>query len=163
MAETFLTKAKEFVHENKNNPFFLYYALQQPHVPRTPNPNFVGATTMGPRGDVIAEADWCIGEFLKTLEDEGILENTLIIFSSDNGPVLNDGYYDDAVEKLGNHKPWGPFSGGKYSLLEAGTRVPFVVYWKGKILPENFRCIDLPIRYSEFAGKTGRKQNQRTR
>ena len=136
MAETFLTKAKEFVHENKSNPFFLYYALQQPHVPRTPNPKFVGATTMGPRGDVIAEADWCIGEFLNTLEDEGILENTLIIFSSDNGPVLNDGYYDDAVEKLGDHKPWGPFSGGKYSLLEAGTRVPFVVYWKGKISPK---------------------------
>lgn len=136
MADTFLGKAKRFVHENKNKPFFLYYALQQPHVPRTPGPKFVGATTMGPRGNAIAEADWCIGEFIKTLENEGILENTLIIFSSDNGPVLNDGYYDDAVEKLGDHKPWGPFRGGKYSLLEAGTRVPFVVYWKGKINPE---------------------------
>ncbi len=90
---------------------------------------------MGPRGDVILEADWCIGEFMKTLEDEGFLENTLVIFSSDNGPVLNDGYYDDAVEKLGNYKPSGPFRGGKYSLFEGGTRISFVTYWKGKIKP----------------------------
>ncbi len=133
MADIFLEKAKEFVHQNKSKPFFLYYALQQPHVPRTPNERFVGSSGMGPRGDAIVEADWCVGEFLKTLEEEGIMENTLIIFSSDNGPVLNDGYYDDAVEKIGNHKPWGPFRGGKYSLFEAGTRVPFMVYWKGKI------------------------------
>ena len=88
---------------------------------------------MGPRGDVIVEADWCIGEFYKTLESEGLLENTLIIFSSDNGPVLNDGYYDNAVEKLGNHTPSGGLRGGKYSLFEAGTRVPFIAYWKDKI------------------------------
>jgi arylsulfatase A-like enzyme len=90
---------------------------------------------MGPRGDVIAEADWCIGELVKTLDEEGILENTLIILSSDNGPVLNDGYYDDAVEKLGDHTPAGPLRGGKYSLFEAGTRVPFISYWKGQIEP----------------------------
>jgi len=90
---------------------------------------------MGPRGDVIIEADWCVGEFIETLEKEGILENTLIIFSSDNGPVINDGYKDDAVEKLGDHTPWGPLRGGKYSLFEAGTRVPFITYWKGKINP----------------------------
>ncbi|AGA80028.1 sulfatase family protein [Echinicola vietnamensis] len=135
MADHFLEKARTFVKGHKDKPFFLYYALQQPHVPRTPNPRFVGATGMGPRGDVIAEADWCIGAFLKTLEEEGILENTLIVFSSDNGPVLNDGYVDDAVEKLGDHTPSGPLRGGKYSLFEAGTRVPFAVYWKGKIQP----------------------------
>ncbi|GAB3665058.1 sulfatase-like hydrolase/transferase [Echinicola sediminis] len=136
MADHFLEKAQDYVKEHKNEPFFLYYALQQPHVPRTPHPRFEGATGMGPRGDVIAEADWCIGEFLKTLEEEGLMENTLIVFSSDNGPVLNDGYYDDAVEKLGDHTPAGPLRGGKYSLFEAGTRVPFMVYWKGKIQPK---------------------------
>ncbi len=135
MANTFLEEAQDYIKREKNNPFFLYYALQQPHVPRTPNPRFVGATSMGPRGDVIAEADWCIGEFLKTLEEEGLLENTLIILSSDNGPVLNDGYYDEAVEKLGKHTPAGKLRGGKYSLFEAGTRVPFITYWKGKISP----------------------------
>ncbi len=136
MADDFLIKAQNFIREHKENPFFLYYALQQPHVPRTPHPRFAGISGMGPRGDAIIEADWCVGELLNTLEKEGILDNTLIIFSSDNGPVINDGYYDDAVEKLGDHTPWGPFRGGKYSLFEAGTRVPFITYWNGQIKPE---------------------------
>lgn len=135
MADHFLEKANEYVKTHKNEPFFLYYAIQQPHVPRTPSPRFEGKSGMGPRGDVILEADWAIGEFMNNLEKEGLLENTLIVFSSDNGPVLNDGYYDDAVEKLGNHKPAGPLRGGKYSLFEAGTRVPFIVSWQGKIKP----------------------------
>lgn len=135
MADYFLEEAQNYVKQYKTAPFFLYYALQQPHVPRTPHPRFVGKSGMGPRGDVIVEADWVIGEFIKTLETEGLLENTLIIFSSDNGPVVNDGYYDDSVEKLGNHKPAGKLRGGKYSLFEAGTRVPFFTYWKGKINP----------------------------
>lgn len=136
MADVFLKKAKQYVKNHKTKPFFLYYAMQQPHVPRTPHPRFAGKTGLGPRGDVIAEADWCIGEFMDTLEKEGLLENTLIVFTSDNGPVLNDGYYDDAVEKLGNHTPSGGLRGGKYSLFEAGTRVPFITYWKGKIEPQ---------------------------
>ena len=136
MADHFLEKAQDYVKQHKEEPFFLYYALQQPHVPRTPHPRFVGSSGMGPRGDAIVEADWMIGEFMETLEEEGVLENTLIIFSSDNGPVVNDGYYDDAVEKLGDHTPWGPFRGGKYSLFEAGTHVPFITYWKGAIEPD---------------------------
>ena len=135
MADVFLAKAREYILDHKEDPFFLYYALQQPHVPRTPHERFAGSSGMGPRGDVIVEADWCIGELVNTLEEQGLLENTLIILSSDNGPVLNDGYYDDAVEKLGDHKPWGPLRGGKYSLFEAGTRVPFITYWKGIIKP----------------------------
>lgn len=136
IADHFLDKAKTWVKTHKDGPFFLYYALNEPHVPRTPNQRFVGLSGMGPRGDAILEADWCIGEFIKTLDEEGLLENTLIVFTSDNGPVLNDGYYDDAVELLGEHKPAGPLRGGKYSLFEAGTRVPFVTYWKGKIEPK---------------------------
>ncbi|MEM9718993.1 MAG: arylsulfatase [Bacteroidota bacterium] len=135
MADHFLEKAQAYIQGHKDSTFFLYYALQQPHVPRTPHARFVGSSGMGPRGDVIVEADWCIGELYKTLEAEGLLENTWIILSSDNGPVLNDGYYDDAVEKLGEHTPWGPLRGGKYSLFEAGTRVPFISYWEGKIEP----------------------------
>lgn len=141
MADHFLEKAQDYVRSHQDQPFFLYYALQQPHVPRTPHPRFEGATGMGPRGDAIAEADWCVGEFLKTLEEEGLMENTLIIFSSDNGPVVNDGYYDDAVEKLGEHDPAGGLRGGKYSLFEAGTRVPFVTCWKGTITPGNSDAI----------------------
>lgn len=135
MADTFLIRAQQYVTQHKDEPFFLYYAMQQPHVPRTPHPRFAGASGMGPRGDVIVEADWCIGEFIRTLEEAKLLENTLIVFSSDNGPVLNDGYFDDAVEKLGDHQPNGSLRGGKYSLFEAGTRVPFITYWKGTIQP----------------------------
>ncbi len=135
MADTFLVRAQNYIVEHKDEPFFLYYALQQPHVPRTPHSRFIGKTDMGPRGDVIMEADWCIGELINTLESEGLLENTLIILSSDNGPVLNDGYYDEADTRVGNHNPAGPLRGGKYSLFEAGTRVPFITYWKGQINP----------------------------
>lgn len=158
MADHFLAKAQAYVKQHKNEPFFLYYALQQPHVPRTPHPRFVGKTDLGPRGDVIVEADWCIGEFIKTLEEEGILENTLIVFSSDNGPVLNDGYYDDAVERNGDHTPAGPLRGGKYSLFEAGTRVPFITYWKGKIEPGTSDALvcqmDLLASLARLAGTT---------
>lgn len=136
MSHHFLAKAKNYVKTQKEKPFFLYYALQQPHVPRTPHPKFVGKSGMGPRGDVIVEADWVIGEFIEALEAEGLIENTLIIFSSDNGPVLNDGYNDEAVEKIGIHDPKGGLRGGKYSLYEAGTRVPFITYWKDVILPQ---------------------------
>jgi arylsulfatase A-like enzyme len=135
MADTFLAEAKQFVTDHREGPFFLYYALQQPHVPRTPHARFAGKTGLGPRGDAIAEADWCIGELLKTLKDEGLLENTLVILSSDNGPVLNDGYIDQAVELNGRHTPWGPLRGGKYSLFQAGTRVPLIVSWPGTVTP----------------------------
>lgn len=135
MADEFLEQAQKFVLQNQDHPFFLYYGFQQPHVPRTPHPRFEGLSGMGPRGDAILEADAMIGEFLKTLEDTELMENTLIIFSSDNGPVVDDGYEDQAVELLGDHTPAGGLRGGKYSLFEAGTRVPFVAWWPGTISP----------------------------
>ena len=135
MADHFLNGIQKYIKSHKGKPFFLYYPMQQPHVPRTPHPRFEGLSELGPRGDAIVEADWCLGELKKTLEAEGIIDNTLIIFSSDNGPVLNDGYYDDSDVKNGDHLPSGPLRGGKYSLFEAGTRVPFFTYWKGKIKP----------------------------
>ena len=165
MADVFLAKAKEYILGHKDNPFFLYYAMQQPHVPRTPHKRFAGSSGMGPRGDVIVEADWCIGELVKTLEEQGLIENTLIILSSDNGPVLNDGYYDDAVEKLGDHKPWGPLRGGKYSLFEAGTRVPFITYWKGTIQPASSNAlvsqIDILASFAELVGSPAEAPDSR--
>ncbi|HET8830055.1 MAG TPA: arylsulfatase [Pelobium sp.] len=126
-------KAKEYMTANKSNPFFLYFAFQDIHVPRVPHPMFVGKSSMGPRGDAIAQMDYCTGELMKTLDSLGIAENTLVIFSSDNGPVLDDGYADKSVEMLGDHKPAGPFRGGKYSAFEGGTRVPTITYWPSKI------------------------------
>ncbi|MFI3332019.1 MAG: sulfatase-like hydrolase/transferase [Rikenellaceae bacterium] len=156
MADYFVGKVAQFIDENKDEPFFLYYGLHQPHVPRTPHSRFVGSTTMGPRGDAIVEADWCVGELIAKLESEGLLENTLIIFSSDNGPVLNDGYKDGAWELLGDHKPAGGLRGGKYSLFDAGTHVPFFTYWKGTITPTRSSAmvsqLDLVASVAELIG-----------
>jgi len=133
MSDLFLSEAQKFVKTNKNNPFFLFYTLHQPHVPRVPNQRFVGKSGLGPRGDAILEADWSIGEFLKTLDQTGLSDNTLIIFSSDNGPVLDDGYQDEAISKLGGHTPSGNLRGGKYSLFDSGAHIPFMVRWPNKI------------------------------
>lgn len=132
-AATFLSKAENFISDNKSNPFFLYFSTHDIHVPRLAHEKFIGKSGMGPRGDVLLQLDWTVGELYKFLEKNKMLENTLIIFSSDNGQVIDDGYKDEAVEKLGNHKPGGDFRGGKYSAFEAGTRVPFIVSWKGTI------------------------------
>lgn len=135
LAETFLEKAKTFVTENKDRPFFLYYALHQPHVPRLPSPRFKGVTGLGPRGDVIAEMDWCVGELMASLRENGLLEDTIVIFSSDNGPVLDDGYQDHAFDLSREHRPAGPLRGGKYSKFEGGIRIPFIVSRPGHIRP----------------------------
>ena len=150
-------KASDFIDRNKSGPFFLYFATHDIHVPRMPNSRFVGKTGMGPRGDAIAELDWSVGEVLKTLERNGLTDNTLVIFTSDNGPVVDDGYQDQAVEKLGSHKPAGPYRGGKYSNFDGGTRVPFVVRWPGQIKPdtESGALISQVDLLSSFAALTG--------
>ena len=129
MADVFAGQAVRFIKESKDRPFFLFHALHDIHVPRVPHPRFAGKTEMGTRGDAIVQADWQVGEVLKTLDELGLAENTLVIFTSDNGPVLNDGYLDGSAMKVGNHRPAGPWNGGKYSIYEGGTRVPFLVRW----------------------------------
>ena len=135
MADVFTRKATAFIEQHREKPFFLYFATHDPHVPRVPHPRFVGKTSMGPRGDAIAQLDWCVGEVLATLDRLKLTRNTLVLFTSDNGPVIDDGYQDQAVEKLGGHTPAGPFRGGKYSSFEAGTRVPFIVRWPSRVKP----------------------------
>jgi arylsulfatase A-like enzyme len=135
MADRFTGRAVSFIESHKDNPFFLYFATHDPHVPRVPHPRFAGKTALGARGDAIVEADWSVGEILNTLDRLNLTRHTLVIFTSDNGPVIDDGYKDNAVEKLGNHRPAGPFRGGKYSNFEAGTRIPFIVRWPGQVKP----------------------------
>lgn len=135
IADSITYKAVRFIEEHKDKPFFLYVGTNDVHVPRWPHPRFVGKSGMGPRGDALLQFDWTVGKLMETLEKNGLAENTLIVLSSDNGPVVDDGYADRAVELLGDHKPWGPFRGGKYSIFEAGTRVPMIVWWKGHIKP----------------------------
>ncbi len=128
-----LQKADNFIDESGDNPFFLYFAFHDIHVPRLPDHRFEGSTNMGVRGDAIVQMDYITGQLVDYLRKKGKLENTLIIFSSDNGPVLSDGYDDKAIELLGDHKPAGPYRGGKYSCYEAGTRVPTIAYWPARI------------------------------
>ncbi|HEY1216910.1 MAG TPA: arylsulfatase [Bryobacteraceae bacterium] len=152
-------KATAYIDQHKAEPFFLYYAAHDIHVPRLPNQRFVGKTGMGPRGDAIAEFDWSVGQILAALDRNGLTDNTLVILSSDNGPVLDDGYRDQAVEKLGSHKPAGPYRGGKYSNFDGGTRVPFIVRWPGHVKPDSVSSaligqVDL---LSSLAALTGQK------
>ena len=100
-----------------------------------PNERFAGKSGMGPRGDVILEADWCVTEFLKEMDKLGLTENTLVVFTSDNGPVLDDGYQDQAVELVGDHKMAGPLRGGKTSLYDGGTCIPFMLRWPAEVKP----------------------------
>jgi arylsulfatase A-like enzyme len=128
-------KAEGFIEKNKDSPFFLYFSFHDIHVPRVVHQRFIGKSTMGPRGDAIVQMDWVTGKVMEALKERGLSENTLVIFTSDNGPVLNDGYKDKAVELLGAHAAAGPYRGGKYSIYEGGHRVPMIVHWPAKIKP----------------------------
>ncbi|HXS55033.1 MAG TPA: arylsulfatase [Hanamia sp.] len=155
---TFNSKAIEFIDNSlkAKKPFFLYYAIHDIHVPRMPATIFKGKSKLGYRGDAILEMDHTVGVILNALKERGLLNNTLIIFSSDNGPVLNDGYLDQSPETAlrEDYKASGIYRGGKYSVLEGGTRIPFIVYWAGEIKPHTvsnslFSQVDL---MASFAG-----------
>jgi arylsulfatase A-like enzyme len=156
MADVITRKAVEFIEKNQKQPFFLYFATHDVHVPRVPHPRFVGKTDMGPRGDVIVEFDWSVGEILKTLDRLKLADNTILIVSSDNGPVVDDGYKDDAVAKLGDHRPAGPLRGGKYSAFEGGTRVPMLLRWPERVKPGVSNALVCQIDFlTSFAALTG--------
>lgn len=159
LADVLTSRSIAFIEKQKDAPFFLYLATHDIHVPRLPNARFAGKSGMGPRGDAILQLDWTVGEILKTLDRLHIAGNTLLIFSSDNGPVIDDGYQDEAVTKLNGHTPAGKLRGGKYSAFDAGTRVPFIVRWPGKVKEGTvsealFSQLDL---YASFAALTGQR------
>ena len=135
LADKWVEKSNEWITEQAkaDEPFFLFFASHDLHVPRVPHERFQGATPLGYRADVIVQLDWCVGELMKKTAELGIDDNTLFVFCSDNGPVMDDGYADFALEKLGDHRAGGPYSGGKYSVYEGGTRTPFITRWTGRI------------------------------
>ena len=156
LADEWVKQSNKWIEANKDNPFFLFFSSHDLHVPRIPHERFRGKSALSYRGDVIVQLDWCVGELVKTLDRLKLSKNTLIVFCSDNGPVGDDGYKDFALEKMGDHRPNGPFSGGKYSVLEGGTRTPFITYWPGRIgkgVSEEMVCtIDLAASFAVLAG-----------
>ena len=133
IADSIVAHAVRFIEQSAGRPFFLYLCTNDIHVPRYPHDRFRGKNEMGLRGDAIVQFDWTVGEIIAVLREKGIEDNTLVVLTSDNGPVLDDGYDDHAVELAGDHRPGGPFRGGKYSAFEAGSAVPFIVCWPGRI------------------------------
>jgi len=156
IADTLTDKATAFIERRRDAPFFLYFATHDIHVPRVPHPRFAGKSGMGPRGDAILQLDSSVGRILDTLERRGLADDTLVLFTSDNGPVVDDGYRDEAAERLGRHRPSGPLRGGKYSAFDAGTRVPFIARWPGHVLKGTSRAlvsqIDLAASFSALTG-----------
>lgn len=142
MADEFVKQTRRFISAQKKDvPFFLYFASQDIHVPRAPHPRFKGKSKLSYRGDAMVQLDWATGEIAKSLEQHGFSDNTIVIWSSDNGPVYDDGYEDGTTVKTSSkevdrgHDGSGPYRGGKYQIYEGGTRVPFIVKWPGKIKP----------------------------
>jgi arylsulfatase A-like enzyme len=156
LADTLTGKAVSFIEQNKAHPFFLYFATHDIHVPRVPHPRFAGKSGLGPRGDVILQFDWTVGEIVKTLRRLNLTDNTILIVTSDNGPVIDDGYKDQAREKLNGHRAAGPLRGGKYSAFEGGTRIPFILSWPGHVKPGTSDALICQIDFlASFADMTG--------
>lgn len=149
-------QADSWIRSHRDKPFFLYFCSHALHVPRVVHERFAGATPHGPRGDAIVELDWSVGALLKTLKECNLDENTLVMVCSDNGPVLDDGYEDRAIEALGDHDPNGPYRGGKYNVFEGGVRTPMIAWWPSKITPrvsdEVICTIDYPRTFAAIAG-----------
>jgi arylsulfatase A len=174
ISDVFVEKARDFIAANKDQPFFLYFASQDIHVPRAPHPRFQGKTTLGKRGDAMVQFDWSTGQILDALEAHGLTDNTIVIFSSDNGPVYDDGYDDGTTvltsteEVDGGHDGSGVYRGGKYQIYEGGTRVPFIIRWPAQIAPGTSGAlvnqIDLMASFARLLGidlEAGEAQDSR--
>ncbi len=157
IAPELVEKSESFIQSNEDEPFFLFLSTHDIHVPRIANKMFQGKSGMGPRGDVILQMDWTVGQIMDILKKQDLLDNTVVIFSSDNGPVVDDGYHDQARELLGGHKPAGNLRGGKYSALEGGTKIPLIVRWpdgkgKGSVSNVMFSQVDFLASLGSLAG-----------
>ncbi|MDP8243557.1 MAG: arylsulfatase [Candidatus Hinthialibacter antarcticus] len=156
MADVITKKANKFITNHKDEPFFLYFSTHDIHVPRVPHSRFVGQSGLGPRGDAVMQLDWCVGEIMATLDRLDLTNDTLVLFASDNGPVVDDGYHDQAVTRLNGHTPSGNLRGGKYSSFDAGTRTPFIAHWPGRIQPgESDALVSQIDLFASFASLTG--------
>ncbi len=138
MSDDMLGKAQHFIAEcDSSTPLFMYYATHTAHAPRVSNERFAGKSGAGHYGDMIEEFDYCVGGIVEALEQKGILDNTIIVVTSDNGGAILSGYYDGCLENIGEHDPFRGLRGHKGSLYEGGTKVPFIISW-GKGIKRSF-------------------------
>lgn len=128
--ETITSRATRWIEANRAAPFFVYFAPNAVHGPIVPNPNFTGHT-LGKYGDFIRELDWSVGQVLATLDRLKLAENTLVIFTSDNGAVTSGA--DVTVAIQAGLAVNGPLRGGKHTIWEGGFREPFLVRWPGRV------------------------------
>ncbi len=126
LTRRYTEESVRFIREHRDEPFFLYLAHTMPHVPLAVSPEFKGTSSRGLYGDVVQELDWSTGQILDTLKEEGLDDNTLVVYTSDNGPWLWMGRDGGGA---------GPLSQGKGSTFEGGMRVPCIVRWPGMIAP----------------------------
>lgn len=159
IADSILTHAVRFIDSHRRQPFFMYLCTNDVHVPRMPHERFRGKSVMGLRGEAILQFDYTVKCLAEALRERGLDENTLLIITSDNGPVLDDGYADQAVELAGDHSPAGPWRGMKYSAFEGGSAVPFIVYWpkgaeSGMTSDALASLIDIPASLASLARVT---------
>ena len=157
IADSIVSHAIGFMDRHREEPFFLYLCTNDVHVPRMPHERFRGLSPMGLRGEAILQFDWTVAQLTQALRERGLDGNTLILITSDNGPVLDDGYDDRAEELAGDHRPGGPWRGGKYSAFEAGSVVPFIAYWPegvkgGRTSHALASLIDVPATLAALAG-----------
>jgi arylsulfatase A-like enzyme len=134
-------KAVSYIQQRADEaqPFFLYFALTAPHTPIVPTEEFTGKSSVGPYGDFVMEVDWSVGKIMQALEESGQSDNTLIIFTSDNGSPARDGTdqsgpIGSVITNFGHHAN-GKLRGLKADIWEGGHRVPFIVKWPGKVEP----------------------------
>ena len=157
IADSILAHALSFIEAHQSEPFFMYLCTNDIHVPRMPHERFRGKSAMGLRGEAILQFDWTVQQLTAALRRRNLDRNTLLIITSDNGPVLDDGYADQAIELAGSHRPGGPWRGGKYSSFEAGSAVPFIVCWPegvkgGRTSDALASLIDVPATLAALAG-----------
>lgn len=135
IADSIAAHALSFIDRHAREPFFMYLCTNDVHVPRYPHERFRGRSPLGLRGEAILQFDYTVRLLTDHLRRLGLADNTLLIITSDNGPVLDDGYQDQAIplSQAAGHQPGGPWRGGKYSAFEAGTAVPLIVHWPGHV------------------------------
>lgn len=156
LTTTVVRQSIAYLERQKAGAFFLSIGLFEPHVPRVAEPPFVRTSETGVRGDVIQQLDWATGEIMRTLDRLGLADHTLVIFTSDNGPVLFDGYFDRSAEDVRDHRPAGPLRGWKYLVYEGACRVPLIARWPARIKPrvsdQLFSLVDLHATLARLTG-----------